>query len=82
MSITTPMAVRVIDIIIGLVLVLLGSWIIIDSSLAEAAIIVGFAAGLALIGVARVVKGAMTSELKRSTRAIQIVTGLGVLLLA
>lgn len=82
MSTSTPMVVRVIDIVFGLILLFLGSWMVLDRSLAEAVIILAFATGLVLIGVARIVKGAMTSTLKRSTRAIQVITGIGVLLLA
>jgi len=77
-----PMAVRVTDIVVGLVLLFLGSWIVLDRSLAETVIILGFSAGLILIGAARIVKSAMISELKRSTRAIHLITGIGVLLLA
>ncbi|MHA2432195.1 MAG: DUF308 domain-containing protein [Candidatus Thorarchaeota archaeon] len=82
MSVSTPMVVRVIDVVFGLVLLFLGSWIVLDRSLAETVIFFGFSTGLVLIGVARIAKGVMMSELKRSTRAIQLITGIGLLLLA
>lgn len=77
-----PTYARVLDLLVGLALVILGSWVVIDGSLAEAIILIIFSIGLILIGLTRIVKGATMKELKSMNRAIHIVTGLLALVLA
>ena len=66
---------RVLDLLVGLTLVILGSWVILDGTLAEAIILLIFSIGLFLIGLVRIVKGATMTSLKQTSRAIHIVTG-------
>jgi uncharacterized membrane protein HdeD (DUF308 family) len=70
-----PTYARVLDLLVGLTIVILGSWVILDGTLAETIILLIFSIGLFLIGLARIVKGATMTDLKQTSRAIHIVTG-------
>ena len=77
-----PTYTRILDLIVGLALVILGSWVVIDGSLAETIILLIFSIGLILIGLARIVKGATVKSLKSTSRAIHVATGLAAIILA
>ncbi|TFG26657.1 hypothetical protein EU527_19485 [Candidatus Thorarchaeota archaeon] len=77
-----PKSARVLDILIGLIIVFLGAWIILDTSIVEPTIIFLLALGLVFIGFTRIGKGILMSDLKKGTRAIKIVTGLIAIVLA
>jgi len=70
------------ELLVGLTLVILGSWAILDGTLAEGIILLIFSIGLFLIGLARIVKGATITSLKQTSRVIHIVTGFLTIVLA
>ncbi len=77
-----PTYARVLDLLVGLTLVVLGSWVILDGTLAEAIILLIFSIGLVLIGLVRIVKGATVTDLQPKSRVIHIITGLLSVILA
>ncbi|MFX0055298.1 MAG: DUF308 domain-containing protein [Promethearchaeota archaeon] len=79
---SAPNSIRVLDLLVGLILIVLGSWVILGGTLAEAIILLIFAVGLVLIGIARISKGAVVMSLKRTSRAIHVITGLLSVILA
>ena len=72
-----PTWVRGFDIITGIVAVTAGFWIIFDTSLAQLSVLFLLALALILIGFARIVKVATTSDevMKSSSRVFNAVTG-------
>ncbi|OLS28421.1 MAG: hypothetical protein ThorAB25_18690 [Candidatus Thorarchaeota archaeon AB_25] len=72
-----PKWVRGFDIITGIVAVTVGFWIILDTSLAQLSVLFLLALALLLIGFARIVKVATTSDevMKSSSRVFNAVTG-------
>ena len=79
---SAPNSIRVLDLLVGLSLIVLGSWVILGGTLGEAIILLIFAAGLVLIGIARISKGAVVMSFKRANRAIHVITGLLSIILA
>jgi len=79
---SSPSSIRVLDLVVGLILIILGSWVILGGALAEAIILLIFSIGLVLIGIARIAKGFVVTDFKPSTRAIHVFTGLLSVLLA
>jgi uncharacterized membrane protein HdeD (DUF308 family) len=79
---TYPTSVRVLDLLVGLILVILGSWVILGGALAEAIILLIFSIGLILIGLVRIVKGATITDLKPRSRVIHVITGISSVILA
>lgn len=71
-----------IDIFIGLVIVLVGAWILISPDLAETTLVITIAIGLSLIGLVRVGKGTSMTTLTRTSRAMKILSGLGAITLS
>jgi uncharacterized membrane protein HdeD (DUF308 family) len=72
---SSPNSIRVLDLLVGLVLIILGSWVILGGTLAETIILLIFAIGLVLIGIARISKGVVVTSFKRTNRAIHVTTG-------
>ena len=77
-----PSWVRGIDVFIGLVTVFVGAWILLSPSLAEATLVVTMAVGLFLIGVVRLGKGITMVGLKKGSRVMKILSGIGAILLS
>ena len=72
-----PDWVRGLDIITGIIAVIVGFWIVLDTSLAQLTILFGFSFALALIGFTRIVKVATTPDeiMKSSSRVLNAVAG-------
>jgi uncharacterized membrane protein HdeD (DUF308 family) len=77
-----PTGLRGLDIVIGFTIIFLGSWIILDTAILEPTLVFLLAVGLVFIGFTRLGKGIFMSEVRKSTRAIKIVTGLFAIILA
>lgn len=72
-----PNWVRILDLVAGFVALLVGSWIILDVSLAQITILFLLSFALALVGLTRIVKVATTPDetMKRSSRVLNTVVG-------
>ena len=68
--------------LVGLILIILGSWVILGGTLAEAIILLVFSIGLVLIGIARIAKGVVVKSFKSTNRAIHVITGILSIILA
>ena len=79
---TYPKWIQGVDIISGLITVLVGAWILFSPTLAEATLILFMALGLLVIGFVRVGKGIGISELKTTSRAMKVLSGLGAIILS
>lgn len=79
---SSPRSIQVLDLVVGLLLIILGAWVILGGALAEAIILLIFSIGLVLIGIARIAKGFVVTDFKPSTRAIHVFTGLLSVILA
>ncbi len=73
---TYPKWLRGVDALIGLITVFLGAWILFSPDLVEATLVLIMAIGLFLIGVIRFGKGITIGELKTTSRAMKIISGL------
>lgn len=74
--------VRAADIAIGIVTIIVGMWITLSPTLAEATLVFSMAIGLVFIGLARVFKSVSTDALTTQSRAMKIISGLVAILLS
>jgi len=77
-----PSWIRGFDIIIGFVIIFLGTWIILNTVIVEATLVFLFALGLLVIGFTRLGKGVLLKNLNKTTRTVKVVSGIGAIILA
>jgi len=77
-----PPWVRGIDIVIGFVIIFVGTWIILNTVIVEATLVFLLALGLLVIGFTRLGKGVLLKELNTTTRTVKVVSGIGAIALA
>ncbi len=73
---------RGLDIVIGFVIIFVGAWIILNTALVEAMLVLLLALGLLVIGFTRLGKGLLMKKLNTTTRTVKVVSGIGAIALA
>ncbi len=77
-----PNAIRVLDVILGLISMALGFWIILDLSLVPLTAIFLMVFALISLGIGRVAKGIVVQEMKPVSRVLNVIGGLFVMSLS
>ena len=73
---------RGLDVIIGLVIVVISVWIVVDPALAERTIVLAIAVALAIVGVVRITKSIFMKRIDNKARFIKGAVGVAATLLA
>lgn len=76
-----PIFVRVMDLIVGLILIALGFWITFNTSLAQTTIIWGMAIGLIFLGFVRIAKSLILKELGSPAKIVKILVGIAIIVI-
>ncbi|NHJ14135.1 MAG: hypothetical protein EAX95_10695 [Candidatus Thorarchaeota archaeon] len=77
-----PWWLRAIDIVIGLAIIIVSLWIVIDTSLAQRAIVLSLAFALLALGIIRFAKSVFMSELETVSRMTKGAVGLAAVILS
>jgi uncharacterized membrane protein HdeD (DUF308 family) len=78
----SPSWIRGFDIFIGFVIIIVGTWIILNTVIVEATLVLLLALGLLIIGFTRLGKGVLVKELNKTTRTVKAISGIGAIALA
>ncbi len=73
---------RGLDVVIGLVIVVVSLWIVIDSSLAQRTVILTIAIALAVVGIVRIVKSVFMRRIDAKSRMTKGAVGVAAILLS
>jgi len=77
-----PKMIRGIDLLTGLITILVGAWILFSPVFVEETLVLVMAIGIFIIGLVRFGKGIVITELRKTSRAMKVVSGLGAVVLA